>query len=340
MIRCAINDTADRRSLGGMRFPLGVYPIEPMTPRQGYSVDFEPGDGGDDGVDDPEWERWPDRYLFDIVVSHERLDAVVGLLLAMLPGRAFPILDFLGHDAFREVDPYIAYELCGVDRILDGYRRFRGFFLEDGMVGFGAMSEDPFFYFFLDEHKIIQVRCEPETRRRVERVLEAFDLEEVPDPAGADAAAHEHRNVILAPDDQPDLLSSEEIVEHLRDRWRLTLNVDPETNLDDEGREIGVCGWRCLVRCAPEEESQELRYCELLLRASCLRDAEDLALEHADGMLTPDRGQWPDVMVVSADRADEAGFASMIATASADKSIDIKNLKPEETGVLAARWLS
>lgn len=43
------------------------------------------------------------------------------------------------------------------------------------------------------------------------------------EPAGADSAAHEHRGVLDTPKDRPELLNHDEILERLRDEWRLLL---------------------------------------------------------------------------------------------------------------------
>lgn len=344
MIRCVIDESLQRTLIEGFRFALGVYPVEDMVPKQGYAVEFEPSDGGDQGGDD-DLEQWPDRYAYDVVLSHERLDPFIDACFALLPGRVFPILDFLGHDAFREVDPYIAYERCGVERLIDGYRRFRPFMLEDGMVGFGAMSEEPFFYFFVDEHKIVTLRCEPEGRRPIERLLEAFDLEEIAEPAGADAAAHEHRNVLTAPDNEPSVLSGEEIVEHLRDRWRLSLNIDPESNVDDEGHELGLTAWRCLVRCIADADPEpRTRYGEALLWAQCLREAEDLASEAFDAAppgssAVAEDDAWLDVQVVAADRVGKERLAELTQTAKAAGRIVARRPRGDGPGVVLARWL-
>src|SRR3954469_16393832 len=124
-----------------------------------------------DGYSPP--SRGPAGYVFEIVSPAERVEPLVRNLLSLFPGRIYPILDYLGHDAFREVDPYISYELMGIDRLLDALRRFRGFFYEDGLVGFGAMIDEPFLYLFVDEHKIITIRCEPALKEKVERILSA-----------------------------------------------------------------------------------------------------------------------------------------------------------------------
>ncbi len=317
--RCQVDESIERVVIGDMKFPLGVYPVEPMEPRQGYAVEFEPADGGEDDdtdVDDPtipdaDWEHWPDRYVYDIVITSERVPALVRHLLALMPGRAFPILDFIGHDAYREIDPYISYVLMGVDRFVDAIRRYRPFFFEDGMCGFGLMSDDPFFYLFIDEHKIVTVRTEPDLKEKVERVLEAFDLQRVPEPLGADAATHEHRGVLVSPDDHPEFMGAEEIVEQLRAEWRLTLNIDPDTNLDEDGHDLGLTSWRCLLRCERESEDRP-RYAEVILFADCLAQAEELAFDAVAALLADDGGVWTEPMLLAADRTSPEQHADLV----------------------------
>lgn len=339
MARCRVDETIDRVVMDGFQFPLGVYPVEPMTPKPGYSVDFEPADGGDE---EGEWEEWPDRYVFDIVISADRLEPLCRSLFALLPGRIYPILDVLGQDAFREIDPYISYDLVGLDRFTDALRRYRGFFFEDGMVGFGAMSVDPFFYIFVDEHKIVTVRITAEAKERVERVLQAFDLEQTDEPAGADAASHEHRGVLAAPENRPDLLAAEEIVEELRDAWRLSLNIDPETNVDDEGRELGITGWRCLVRCHADEDSPP-RYAEVLVSAPHLNSAEDLALQAVEEHRPQDTDLWDEADVLIADRMPVNRLAEVLRVLQGEGAKIAAGAAAAasagEEGIWAIRWL-
>src|SRR5690606_8912597 len=108
--------------------------------------------------------------------------------------------------------------------------------------------EEPFYYVFVDEHKIVTVRAEASLKERVERALASFDLAPVEEPAGVDAVAHEHRGVLAAPEDNAQLLTAEEVVERLIDAWRLTLNIDIDSNVDDDNRPLGMTLWRCLVR--------------------------------------------------------------------------------------------
>jgi hypothetical protein len=348
MARCRVDESIKRVVVNGFQFPLGVHPIEPMTPRAGYRVEFEPSDGGEvEGRETGEGgseglEEWPDRYMFDVVVSAERLEALCRSLFGLLPGRIYPILDFLGQDSFREVDPYISYELLGMDRFMDAVRRFRGFFFEDGWCGFGAMIDDPFLYVFVDEHKIVTIRAETGQRERVERVLAAFDLEHLEDgadgPAGADSAEHEHQGVLLTPDDRPDLLSQDEIVERLRDDWRLTLNIDPLTNVDDEGRDLGVTRWRCVVRCYPGPEGRENdpRYAEVLLAAGSLRRAEELAQDAADELRPPELEEWEESVIVASDRLDAERWAQLTNQPAPGEGAEGI---PLEEGITSRAWI-
>lgn len=310
MPRCRADPSIERVEINGFKFPLGSYPVEDMTPAPGYTVDFEPADTD---ADDEQWEAWPDRYVFDIVISADRVEPMVRSLLGLFPGRVYPILDVLGQDAFREIDPYVANELTGLDLVLDALRRFRAFFFEDGLVGFGVMTEEPFLYLFVDEHKIVTVRVEPTMKDRVERILQAFDLEPSETPAGADSACHEHRGVLAVEDNRPDLLTGEEIVEQLRDEWALVLNIDPEANVDDDGKDLGVTAWRALVRVAAEGD-ERCRYIEVILAAACLREAEDLALDAADSLRPREVEEWDEAVVVAHDRLDQQAVAEFAQT--------------------------
>jgi hypothetical protein len=326
---CRADPAIERKKVDGFAFPLGVYPVEPLTPRPGYTMEFEPADGdeapdyprapyaasGDDEDDEDApagpsagLEEWPDRYVFDIVISAERLPALCRTLFTLLPPRIYPILDVLGNDAYREIDPFVSYDLLGLDRFFEHVHRFKDLFFEDGLTGFGAMSDEPFVYVFIDEHKVVTVRVQPELRERVEKILALFDLEPLgpptgsspegapansaanpaagssvpasgalppPVPAAADASAHEHRGVLQESADEG-LWGAEQIWEYLRDEWKLELNVDTAANEDEEGRPLGVTPFRVVVRVQAEHVK---KYAEILLRAENLRQAQELAAD-------------------------------------------------------------
>lgn len=355
LMRCQADPSIRRVVIGNFQFPLGVYPVEDLTPAPGYSMAFEQADGGSEG----EWEEWPDRYAYDIVISAERLPTLVRSLMSLFDGRVYPILDVLGQDAFREIDPFISYELVGPDLVFDAIREYGDYFFEDGMCGFGAMSEEPFLYMFVDEHKILTVRAEVSLKERVERVLHAFDLEQTEEVAGADAAAHEHRAVLKVKSEDERLLSSEEVVEQLKDSWRLLLNVDPDTNLDDEGKDVGPTHWRAIVRCALPDAPP--RYAEVLFDANNLRHAEEVAFDALEDMSTKEEMHWDDAGVLTLDRVAAEQFKQVLANAGVtpesleshgkkksksaaskrktDAGEPAESISPEPGRVYAVRWL-
>ena len=332
MTTCQIDESIERKSVKGFKFPLGVYPVEPMTPIAGYSSEFEPADTEEEA---DEWEAWPDQYVFDIVMPADRIESFWQQVFAMMPGRVFPIIDYIGHDAYREIDPYMAYEPIGKEKVIDGIRKYRPFFFEDGMVGFGAVSEEPFFYIFLDEHKILTVRVEAKFKSQIENLLTAFDLQQIDEPAGADSAAHEHRAILLASADRPDLLIGDEILERMRDTWRLVLNVDPESNVDDEGEDLGITLWRCLVRYATDQTPDE-QYAQIFLTTDSIRKAEELAQQSIIADFKDDR-EWYDVIVICADRFTPDQLNEAIKDSPDAKSFDTKVL--EEESIIAIRFV-
>ena len=280
-----IDTGLQRVEIDGFAFPLGVYPVEPMVPKPGFVTEFEAADGAEffiSGAEVEDWEEWPDRWMFDVLLPAGRVRAFCNMLVTYFPPRVYPILDVLGHDAYREVDPYIAYDLVAVERVFDGLRDYSEWLFEDGMVGWGLMSLEPFLYAFVDEHKIVTIRAELSMKEKIEKLLAAFDLEQVEKLAGPDSVEHEHRTVLLAPEHESKPMAAEEIIEDLRDLWILQFNVDGTTNLDDEGNELGITAWRCVARCVPPPAEEEgapgvPRYAELILRAANLDEAEELA---------------------------------------------------------------
>jgi len=283
MSRYKLDREIERKEIGGFAFALGVYPTSSMEPKPGYIVEFESADSDIGAPEDistlgasGEWEEWPDRFLYDVSVSHTRVRSMCRLLFRLLPGRVYPILDILGRDEYREIDPYIAYDAVGLDRYLETITVYGDWLFEDGLVGFGAMSLDPFLYIFVDEHKVVTVRAEFDLKARIEQILRAFELQALDEIRGADAADHEHRSVLLTPKDDNTLLSIDEIVEDLRDLWRLQLNIDPTVNVDDEGKKLGITGWYCIGRAVDPNDPTHRKYAEVLVTGDCLNTAEEL----------------------------------------------------------------
>jgi hypothetical protein len=175
------------------------------------------------------------------------------------------------------------------------------------------------------------VRVEAALKDKVEAVLGAFELETVDEIMSADQVTHEHRAVLDSPDDRPDLLTEEEIVEILRDEWRLVLNIDGEINEDDEHHELGVTGWHCLVRCT-EDGGTPARYLDVVLTADCLRQAEELALNAAEELLPEGVEEWEEATVVASDRLLPERLTELCPASDSSKLLG-------EEGIKTKRWL-
>lgn len=322
-----LDNSVQRKTVGEFAFPLGVYPIEEMQPAEGFSVLFEPSDGGEEPG---ELEEWPDRYVYEIVVTATRLPILARALWSLMPGRIYPILDVLGNDAFREIDPYIAYDPVGFDRFIELIRRHSGWLFEDGLVGFGVMSDEPFLYVYVDEHKRLTVRAETQLREQIEETLKAFDLEEMAEPKCADAVGHEHRSVLLCPPERVELLTADELVEEFSDEWALRLNIDRENNVDDSGKAMGVTPWRCVVRKYTQADEPPV-YAEVYLTAGSLDEAEMLALESTDDD-SPADAEWPRFMVVTQERLTQEQLGSAL-----DQRVEDD---PMVSRVLDVRWIN
>ena len=278
MTHAEAHGDVNRIEEGGFQYPLGVRPLDLLQPKQGFAITFETADGGDEPGG---WEEWPDRYVFEVFVSADRLASLTRALFALLPGRVYPILDMLGEDAHREIDPYIAYELVGLDHFLAEFERRRDWLLEDGLVGFGAMSAEPFLYIYMDEHKIVTVRAAVELKPAIEQTLRAFDLDELDEIAAIDSVAHEHLSVLPDPADatEPVLSAYEAQLEELLDAWRLVLNVDDLSNVDEDGTPLGVTPWRLTLRLRNQQSPESSDYFEVLALASSRIEAMETALD-------------------------------------------------------------
>lgn len=302
MPKIVIDSALERKSTENFDFPLGAYPVDEVKPTPGYVVEFESADGDIEA----DWEEWPDRFVFDVQVTNRRLRPLCRMLFSLLPSRVYPILDVLGNDAYREIDPYIAFELVGIERFLDGVLHFEEWLFEDGMVGFGAMSMDPFLYLFIDEHKAVTIRAGAELKDRVERILSAFDLGPVKEIIALDSVAHEHRSVLLVSETGADgSLAPEDVVDWLVDNWMLQLNIDPRTNVDEQGMDLGHTPWRVVARCVAEEGGPAVQI-EVYLVAGCIENAQMLAIDATktieDPRVTVPVGGWYEVQVPVCDR--------------------------------------
>ena len=133
-----------------------------------------------------------------------------------------------------------------IDDFLEDWSEYAPVLMEDGSIGAGAQSDDPWIEVFLDSWKGIEVQVPVQLRDDVERILGQHRLEEVLHtwPPEVDERPEPPLNVreILTLDDRdcPDL---DEILFQIRQAWALELDEDPEENVDETGRRLGRTLW-------------------------------------------------------------------------------------------------
>lgn len=234
----------DRAELDGFLLPLGIEPSGLTRPEEGYTLTFTPGEEDD-----------PDTYSFHVVVSHDRLKPIIDRVFTLLPPEVYAIVEIGSRDAYRNVDVFLGTDPIPLATFLETWHRLEPLMLEDATIAAGANSEDPFIEIFLDQWKSLAVHVPPAMREEVESLLQEFDLEEVPQTWSDDEEEHWSmlavRPVLAVENDgDPDL---DDLLLDLRQEWSLELNIDPETNVDDSGRELGLTLWHALVIVMPSD---------------------------------------------------------------------------------------
>jgi hypothetical protein len=228
-----------RAVIDGFALPLGIAPGPIRVPTPGYTITYS------NGKDDE-----PDTYSFYAAVSHERIAPVVRRALGLLPEAVYGIVEISSRDAYRPVDVYIGDREIPRRQFLASWRQCEPVLLEDASIAAGANSESPFVEVFLDQWKGLSIIVPLPMREEVESILQGSGLEEVAEtwPVGDDNPGLEESQIrpVLAPSG-PDAADIDDVLQMLRWGWRLELNVDPDRNVDDGGRELGMTLWHAVV---------------------------------------------------------------------------------------------
>ena len=277
-----LRNDLQRVTLSGFALPLGIAPApgRMRAPIQGYTLSYVPGE-----------EDEPDTYSFHVVVSHERLKPILHRSFELLPEQVFGIIEIGSRDAYRSTDTFIGEEPISRDEFLDVWQRYEPFLLEDGSIAAGANSEEPFVEVFVDQWKGLSIHVPLNMREEVENLLHEFKLREVQqtwpaeddgepefDPTDDDAVESQVRPVLDLTDEfSPDV---DELLLNLRHDWRLVLNVDRDTNIDEGGRNLGPTLWHAVVIVdraeSGAEPGQNGAYASIWASAGSLTEMEQL----------------------------------------------------------------
>ncbi len=281
-----------RGVINGFELPLGLVASGVAPPTEGYTLDYTTGEGEE-----------PDTYSFHVVVSHERLAAVIDRVFDLLPDEeVWGIVEIGSRDAYRSVDVFMAAEPITLGEFREGWRQYEPFLLEDGSIGAGANSEEPFVEVFVDQWKGLWIHTPLSMRDQIEEMLTDFGLIEVsqtwPEPSDGEADASEALEMrsVLAIEDEfsPDV---EELLLQLRHVWGLELNVDPNSNIDEGGRSLGSTLWHAMIVVEAISDPNTGAYVSIWVTAESLARAEDLI----DDVVTS-QSEWRFVEIYTIDR--------------------------------------
>ena len=279
-----------RASINGFALPLGLVPAAGHPPAVGYTLSYNTG------VDDE-----PDTYTFEAVVSHERLRPLVHRAFSLLPERVFAVVEIGSRDAYRMMDVHVGEETISRESFLEGWARHEPLLLEDCSIGVGARSEEPLMEVFLDAWKILSILVPLSMRDEVEGFLLREGLEEVPmtwppEDDEPPEGAWRFRPVLELPDGT--VAEADDLLLRLREEWQLVLNVDPEGNVDDAGRELGLTLWQAVLLVGRNDASQKAEaYVSVWAAAGSLATME----QFVDQVLE-DRPHWRLLAIDSMDR--------------------------------------
>ncbi len=230
----------ERVVIDGYAFPLGIVPEDLQEPpMQGYTLDYVTGE-----------EDSPDFYSFQITVSHERLKSLIHRVFILLPEKVSGILEIGSRDAYRSMDVFLSEVPIPREQFLEVWKHFEPILLEDGVIGAGANSEEPFVEVFLDPWKGLAIHVPIAMRDEIVSLLHEEKLAEVEETWPQKSSDFLDKDLKVRPilkiDDEfsPDI---DELLLTLRHAWGLELNVDPTVNTDEAGRELGYTLWHAVV---------------------------------------------------------------------------------------------
>ncbi len=236
----ALRTDLPRVAVNGFAFPLGVAAAGSGTPAPGYTLSYTASE-----------DEQPDIYTFHIVVSHERLAGLCRDAFDLLADEVYAILELGSRDAYRTIDVFMGDEPVARETFLATWREYEHVFLEDCSIAVGANCEEPFIEVFLDHLKGLVIHAPLMMRDEIEDLLERHGVEEVERTWVGGPADNEDDDTafrdVLAPLDDGHPPEMDELLMVLRQHWRLELNIDPATNVDEAGRELGMTLWHAVA---------------------------------------------------------------------------------------------
>lgn len=259
-----------RKKVGGFLYPYGSFPDEDYEQLEGFESDYFTA---------AEEEAPGERYRTVVVASAEKLVPLYLDLCQLLPERVHVVMERASEDIYTERDVFLSDAEVTREQFIEVFRAYEFPFAEDGMLGIGAFGHDNPTEVFLADHKEIVV-FGPDlgavTAILKRHGLQARKLEFYYEHSHTHLALTQYRGLRGA---QFDYLS---VADALRHVFGMSLQLDDEQNVDDEGRPLGVVAWRAIALVQPSRSARGSRrrarsfVQEFFLSAASRREAREL----------------------------------------------------------------
>ena len=233
-----------RKKVGAFLYPYGSFPDEDYEQAEGFESDYFTA---------PDEETVGERYRTVVVVSAEKLVPVFLELCQLLPERVHVVMERASEDIYTERDVFLSDTEVTREQFIEVFKAYEFTFAEDGMLGLGAFGHDVPTEVFMADHKEIVV-FGPElgvvTAILKRHGLQARKLEFYYEHSHTHLALTQYRGLRGA---QFDYLS---VADALRHVFGMSLQLDDEQNVDDEGRPLGVVPWRAIALVTPSRSAR------------------------------------------------------------------------------------
>ncbi len=279
----------ERAVIDGFALALGITPGDVTPPTVGYTIAYTAG------ADDE-----PDTYSFYVAVSHEQVAPVLEQVFSLLPEEVCAIVEISSRDAYRQTDVFLSKEEIPRGEFLLTWQQWQPILLEDGSIAAGANSESPFVEIFVDQWKGVSIIVPLGMRDDVEQLLVKSGLQEVPETwsLGNENPAMDRVRIRPVLADLDGMAADiDDVLMELRHDWRMELNVDPDTNVDEGGRRLGMTLWHAVLEVHRVGDVEEVADMSIWSTAGSLSQLETLV-----GEMLEQSDEWVLAAVYSTDR--------------------------------------
>ena len=289
MTAFSLRPDIERTVIDGFALALGITPGDVTPPTVGYTIAYT------SGHDDE-----PDTYSFYVAVSHEQVAPILEKVFSLLPEEVCAIVEISSRDAYRQTDVFLSQEEIPKQEFLRTWDQWQPILLEDGSIAAGANSESPFVEIFVDQWKGVSIIVPLDMHDDVERLLASAGLKEVQETwvLGKENPALDKAQIrpVLA---NLDGLAADidDVLMELRHDWRMELNIDPDTNVDEGGRHLGLTLWHAVLGVHRVGDTEQVAEMLIWATAGSLTQLETLI----EGVLEQS-GEWTLADIYSTDR--------------------------------------